>query len=135
MTKVRCQDCGEIMDVKVSDIDDTSCDCGGDLARLGSEDDTYEPTCCPICKKEIKPDDDSYSCDECNEEDLCEDCTQEFENAGVTLCNNCLKDIVKTETKIEYQDRIVEKEVLKYVDKDGTPIDTSYNPNKKSRFD
>jgi len=35
----------------------------------------------------------------------------------------------------EAKKELAEKEVLKYVDKDGTPIDVSYNPNKKSRFD
>jgi hypothetical protein len=136
MVKVRCQDCGNVEDVKKNDIDDTSCDCGGDLAILNSEDDSYEPTMCSHCKEEIDVDnDETYECDECGDDELCEGCVHEFENAGVTICNDCLKGLIKVETKIEYQDKIVEKEIVKYVDKEGTPIDTTYNPNNKTKFD
>ncbi len=135
MVKVRCQECGEISDVKKNELDETSCDCGGDLAIQGSEDDTYEPEKCPICKKDIKSDEDTYTCDECSEEGLCEKCIHEFENCGSTICMDCLKGLVKTETKIEYQEKIVEKPVKVFVNQDGVPIDTSFNPSNKSKFD
>lgn len=128
MVKVRCQDCGQVSEVKKNEIDETSCDCDGDLALFGSEDDTYEPNKCPICKKEIKGNEDTYECDECSEEEVCENC-------GSTICMNCLKDIVKVETKVEYQEKIVEKPVKVYVDKEGVPLDVSFNPNNKSKFD
>lgn len=134
--KVRCQDCGLIAELKLKKdetIDDYTCDdCSGDLAVFGSEDDQYEPIKCSVCKDEIT-EDETNTCDECDDDYVCSDCLHEF-NCG-NICMNCLKDIVKTETKIEYKDKIVEKEVKVYVDKEGIPINTSYNPNVKSRFD
>lgn len=132
MVKLRCQDCGDIIDGKLSDIDELECDCGGSYAKLGSEDDEYEPKICPVCKKEMK-DDDTFSCDECYEE-ICEECIIDFENAG-QICRKCIDEAYpsRNETKIEYKEKIIEKPI--YVDKEGVPIDNKFNPNNKSRFD
>ena len=66
---------------------------------------------------------------------MCDNCELVFENADVYLCRKCIDKVYprQTETKIEYQEKIVEKQVI--VDKDGTPIDTSFNPLAKSKFD
>lgn len=137
MVKLRCQDCGEIIDGKKNDVDELECGCGGSYAVLNSDDDEYEPNTCPICKKELKGDVDTWECEECNEDGICEDCIIEFENAGNYYCKSCVEEAypVKSETKIEYKDRIVEKPVKIYVDKEGVPIDTSFNPNSKTKFD
>lgn len=135
MVKVRCQDCGGIADVKKSEIDETSCDCGGDLAIQGSEDDTYEPEKCPICNEEVNPNDEgeSWTCDECDEENICKDCIVEFENSGNCFCKKCVDEVYPRETKIEYKEKIVEKPV--YLNKEGIPLDNSFNPNNKTKFD
>lgn len=135
MVKLRCQDCGETIEGKKSDVDDSSCDCGGSYAIMGSEDDEYEPNTCPNCKKEIKGDDETFSCDECGE-DVCEDCYIE-DLESVSVCKKCIDEAYPRpqETKIEYQEKIVEKPVKVYVNKDGTPLDTSFNPNNKIKFD
>jgi len=134
--ELRCQDCGKVENLKKSDVDNSSCDCGGDFAIKDSEDDEYEPVTCPICKKEIQDaENHTWECEECREENVCEDCIIEFEDAGCFYCKNCVDKAYprSSETKIEYQEKIVEKPI--YVDKDGTPIDTTFNPNNKSKFD
>ena len=144
MTKVRCQDCGKVQECKKSEIDDTSCDCGGDFAIQGSEDDTYEPTKCPICGDEVDTNDEEacFNCDECNNENLCADCCIQFDNVGL-VCLDCIKakareqkvKLGEVETKIEYQEKIIEKPVKVFINQDGVPIDTSFNPSNKSKFD
>lgn len=137
MVKLRCQDCGEVIEGKKVDVDDSSCDCGGSYAILGSEGDEYEPIKCSICKKEIKGDADTWDCEECSEEGICEDCIIEFESAGNFFCKSCVEEAYPRpkETKIEYQEKIVEKPVKVYVDKEGTPLDVSFKPMNKSKFD
>ena len=58
---------------------------------------------CVICEKKFSDaerDEDGngnkdyaqcYTCDECGEEHLCEECVTIFENAGVSLCKKCLR--------------------------------------------
>ena len=132
MVKIRRQDCGKVIEGKKSDVDNNSCDCNGALAVLGSEDDSYEPNECDNCKKDIG-DGDSHGCDECECDHICDDCMTDFEN--VSLCKKCLYKKHPQETKIEYQEKIVEKPVKVYVDKEGIPLDSSFNPLNKSKFD
>jgi len=136
MVKLRCQDCGAVTNGKVSDVDEYNCgNCHGSLAVMNSEDDEWEPVVCSNCKKEIKEDEDTFTCNECDEENICEDCIIEFENSNTFYCKKCMDKVYPhtIETKIEYKERIVEKPV--YIKEDGTPIDTSFNPNNKTRFD
>lgn len=137
MVKLRCQDCGKVIEGKKADVDDSECNCGGSYAIMGSEDDEYEPQQCPICKKELEGDADTWQCEECDEEGICEDCIIEFENANNYFCKPCVNKAYPRpqETKIEYQEKIVEKPVKVYVDKEGNPLDVSFNPYKKSKFD
>ena len=147
MPKLRCQDCGRITEGKNSDVDESSCDgdgkdneCGGSFAILNSEDDEYEPQLCAGCKKEIfDVDNNSWTCDECDEEPFCKDCIVLFEEANCSYCNSCTDKArgsnPKVETKIveKIVERIVEKPI--YLTKEGIPIDTSFNPNQKTKFD
>lgn len=88
MVKLRCQDCGRIVEGEESDIDEekTCKECEGYFAVLGTEDDVYE-------------------------------------------------EPSKIETEIEYPKKIIEKPIKVYVDKDGVPLDSSFNPLDKSKFD
>ena len=136
MVTLRCQDCGRTTEGKKSDVDETSCtECDGSFAVKGSEDDSYETTKCDKCGKEIPGDVDTFSCDECEDDTICQDCIIEFSNTN--LCKKCIDKEYprRLETKVEYKDKIVEKEVKVFVDKEGTPIDISFNPQKKSKFD
>jgi formylmethanofuran dehydrogenase subunit E len=123
MVKLRCQDCGEIIDGSYSDIDDSECDCGGDYEKLNSPDDTYE---------ESDKEDESISCNECGE-DAEEGDYIHFEEADVNICRRCIDKKYPQETKIEYKEKIVEK--LVYVDKEGVPIGTQFDLKNKTRFD
>lgn len=135
MIKLRCQDCGRIQDGKKSDIENSECECGGSLAVMGSEDDEYEPVECPFCKREIKGEEDTFTCDECDEENICEKCIIQFESSGNNYCKECIDKAYprKTENKVEYKEKVVEKVV--YVDKEGTPLNTTFNPFDKTEFD
>lgn len=136
MVKLRCQDCGNIIEGKKSDVDNSECekdDCGGSFAILNSDDDEYEPTECDHCKKECVA--GEYECDECDEV-VCRECIiMELEN--VTICKKCVDKAYprKIENKVEYKDRIIEKEVKVFVDKDGTPINSGQDVFGKTEFD
>jgi len=133
MVKLLCQDCGKVIEGKRADVDESECDCGGSYAVVGSDDDTYEANECDKCKKDVS-NDETFSCDECGDDNICKDCIcSKFEN--VNICRKCLEkeSPSKTEVKVEYKDKIVERIV--YVDKEGVPIDAKFNPINKSRFD
>lgn len=136
MVQLRCQDCGKVIDKSKKYAEENDCDCGGSWAVLNSEDDCYEPFECAHCKRDIRSvgEGEEYTCDECGDE-VCDDCMVGFENAQI--CKQCIDKAYprKIETKIEYKERIVEKPVKVIVDKEGTPIDTTFNPNNTSRFD
>lgn len=109
---------------------------GGSYAVLNSEDDDYEVIECDHCHNEVKGNTDTYSCDECNDNTICEDCIiKDLDN--VSVCKQCVDRAYPR--KADYIEKIVEKpiEVEKkvYVDKEGMPIDVSFNPFKKSKFD
>ena len=133
MVKLRCQNCGEVTEGKKSDLDDSECDCGGNYAIMGSEDDEYEPTICSICKKEQKNDADLYTCLECNNVNVCEDCIVKFDEAGCYYCKSCVDKAYPRESKVEYKEKIVEKPV--FVDREGNRLDITYRLDNKTKFD
>lgn len=147
MVKIRCQDCGRIVDVQTGwDTYATCNDCGGDFAELDSEDDLYE--------EEESEEEDEDSDDEDEEEETyeCENCEESYSDKkdvilfdldcddseyNVCICKKCIdkKYPREVETEIKYRNNIIEKEVKIFVDKEGIPIDNSFNPDNKSKFD
>jgi YgiT-type zinc finger domain-containing protein len=128
--KLRCQDCGRIVDGKIGDkFRDIECsECEGNMEILDSEDDTYNP-------KNKKVEEEDITCDECGE-DFDKEEVIEFEHVG-DICKKCIDKAYprQSKTQIEYKERIVEKPIIKYIKEDGTPLDTKFNPNKKTIFD
>lgn len=107
MVSLRCQDCGSVVEGQKSRIDSKTCECGGSFAIKDSEDDSYEPTPCPKCGEDTGGE-ETYGCDECEEVDICEDCSVMLEN--VSVCKSCVDDVYPREQKV------VEKEIVKYVE-------------------
>jgi hypothetical protein len=99
------------------------------------------------CDKKWEEDEDgeveeNFSCDEC-EGTFCEDCVVAFDNSGAQICTSCIEDAYKklpkrtAETKIVYQDRvvekIVEKPIIQYVDKEGKEVGRQEVEQTKSK--
>ena len=73
-------------------------------------------------------------CNECGQY-ICDEDSIQFENSEYLFCKPCVDKIYprQTNTKIEYKEKIVEKPI--YINKDGTPVNTSFVPDNKSKFD
>lgn len=130
MVKIRCQDCGRIVATDKIWDENTECsECDGSFAELNSDDDCYE---------EETPEEETYTCEECGE-DFSDEETIQFKNSELIFCKKCMQKAMPSsiQTKIEYKDRIIEKPIEKivYLTQDGTPIDNTFNPNNKTRFD
>lgn len=86
---------------------------------------------CNGCGEEFT-EDDLYTCEECDES-YCDDCCIQFDNTEGIYCKKCIDKKYPREKEIEYKEKIVEKPVIKYVDKDEKEISgLSFD---KSRFD
>jgi hypothetical protein len=128
--KIKCQGCGRT--ITSDNLDDACKECDGKFAVLGSKDDAYsedneeeyeEEFSCTSCGKGVKegeyielPDGDDIG-------------------SNFVFCKKCVDRIYprKIETKIEYKERVVEKPI--YLNKDGVPLNTTFNPFDKSKFD
>jgi methionyl-tRNA synthetase len=127
-----CDDCNRKVTMsqeKFEEKDDWYCkECNG----IMSEEDKDER--CFNCKKTS---DDLNECAECGEY-VCEECIIQFDSAD-NICRKCIDKFYPR--KVEYQDKIVEKivekPIIQYVDKEGIKInkETFFDPNAKTRFD
>lgn len=118
--KIRRQDCGRTVEVsKDWDTSATCSKCSGSFEALDSEEDTYED------EEEEESEEDTYDCENCretfelNEVKLFKDEINE-EDYNFAVCLDCLKKYanISNKTEIVYKDRIVEKPIIKYIDKE-----------------
>lgn len=127
-----CDSCEKEVTISESNFkekDSWKCkECGGNMEEQEEDSDDS----CFNCKKKS---DDLESCAECGE-DICEGCMVHFESAS-NICNKCIDKFYPR--KIEYQDKIVEKivekPIIKYLDKEGKEVERTFNENSKTRFD
>lgn len=135
MVKLRCQDCGSVIDGTTKDIDESECECGGSYALLNSEDVSCEQNKCSHCTNNIG-NYETYECEECGDSNICEECMV-MELKNVNICKKCVDKAYhrKIETKIEYKEKIIEKPTKVFVDQNGASIHKSFNPTAKSKFD
>ena len=131
MVKIRCQDCGRIVEVdKDWDIEATCDGCNGYFKESDSKEDTYE--------EEEEDSNEDELCHICGETELKKDnyiSFKEENNKGelfkgyneITICKKCIDKAYPRQTEV--------KEVIKFIE---NPIETSYknfNPDAKSKFD
>ena len=140
--KLRCQDCGRITEARKLDkyhLGTLECaECDGNMRIFGSKEDTYNPN-----NKDVEEDESDEEDEE--ETTICYECGREvgkgeyvyFEEEGFVLCKKCIDKVYprKSETKIEYKDKVVEKPIIKYVDSKGKVVEPEFYFNEKSRFD
>lgn len=97
----------------------------------GYEEDEEEPDKCYRCKKLIKDDDDSYTCEECDDEPLCKNCVIEFEESGYTICKKCIdKKYPSKGERVVYKEKIVEVPQKMKSYKNGSDL-PKYEPPKE----
>lgn len=94
------------------------------------DEDEEEPDKCYRCKKNIREDDESYTCEECDDGPLCKNCVVEFEESGYTICKKCIdKNYPRGGERIVYKEKIVEvPQKMAYKTNKGLP---KYEPPKE----
>ena len=127
MVKIRCQDCGRIVEVKKDWDTDATCDeCSGDFAELNSDEDEYEES-----------DEETFECIECEEEFDTESDLIYLENSDNYICKECIDKVYprKIEVKTEYKEKIIEKPIIKYLNNQNQEVKVMPKFKEISRFD
>ena len=79
-------------------------------------------------------DEDTFECSNCEEEKTKEEII-EFDNTD-SICKKCIDKAYPRNSKIEYKEKIIEKPIIKYIDKRaGKKIENNLNYLNKSKFD
>jgi len=97
--------------------------------KIGKEDDKKEipeedgeKWTCKICKNELSKDIGGNTCEECEEENICDDCALYFENAAIHICKKCIDKVYKVyfpkEEETKKQEEVEEPEEVKPIHSD-----------------
>jgi hypothetical protein len=134
MVKVRCQDCGRTVETeKDKDISKLECkECRGDMALLNSDDDTYKDD-----NEDEEESEEVFECEECGEVYSSEEDLIFFKYQEIYICKKCIDKAYprKIEVKTEYKEKIIEKPIIKYLNKEGKEVKIESSIESKSRFD
>jgi hypothetical protein len=121
MVKIRCQNCGRIVEVEKAWNKSFTCDdCSGNFAELNSKDDTFEE------ESEDSEEETEFDCENCGET-ISKDKIVFFDDENIQICKKCIDEAYPREVKTEI------KEVVKFIE-DKTSYN-KFNPEAKSKFD